>query len=174
MAVTPLCSSPMRDLLDVGGQQRKGRQRGRTDREALARGGRRVAQRIERIGAVTYFGTEFAHLGVAARIVGDRTVGVRGQRDAQRREHADRGDADAVKAQRHALRRHHVLHVEADGAQVGKDDRHADRQDRNGRRDHARADARDDDRRRAGLGAPGDLLRRFVGVGGVSIRWPAR
>ena len=156
-------------LFDIGGQQRKGRQRGRTDGEALARGGRRVAQRVERIGAFAHFGSQPAHLGIAAGIVGDRAVSVRGEGDAQRREHADRGDADAVKAQRHALRRHDMLHVEADGAKVGEDNRHADRQDRNSRRDHARPDPGDDDRGRPGLGASGDLLRRLVGVRGVIL-----
>lgn len=102
-------------------------------------------------------GTEAAHLGVAARVVGDRAVGVRGQRDAQRREHADGRDADAVEPHRHVLRGHHVLDVETDGAEVGKDDRHADRHDGDGRGDHARADAGDDDRRGTRLGAPGDL-----------------
>lgn len=105
--------------------------------------------------------------GIAARIVSDRAVGVRGERDAQRREHTDGGDADAVEPQRHVHRSHHILHVEADGAQIGEDNRGTDRQDGDGRRDHARPDPGDDDRGRPGLGASGDLLRRFIGVRSV-------
>ena len=45
-----------------------------SDGEARARGGRRVAQRVERIGALAHFGSQPAHLGIAAGIVGDRAV----------------------------------------------------------------------------------------------------
>ena len=166
----PVVDQADADLLDIGGQQREGRQGRRSDGEALARGGRGVAQRVERVGAFADLGAEAAHLGIAARIVGDRAVGVRGQRDAQRREHAHGRDADAVETHRHVLRSHHVLDVEADGAEVGKDDRHGDRHDGDGRGDHSRADAGDDDRRWACLGAPGDLLRRFIRMGGEVFR----
>ena len=157
------------DLLDVGGQQRQRREGRRTDGKALARGGRRVAQRVEGVGTLAHLGTQTAHLGVAAGVVGDGPVGVGGQRDAQCREHAHGGDADAVEALREVLRRHHVVDVEADGAKVGQDDGHADRHDGDGRGDHSRADAGDDDRCGAGLRAAGDLLRRTVGVRGVVL-----
>ena len=146
-------------LLDIGGQQRQRRQRRGTDGEALARGGRRVTQRVERIGAFADFGAEAAHLGVAARVVGDRSVGVRGERDAQRRKHSDGGDADAVKALREVVRLHHVFDIEARSAEIRQNDRRADRHHGNRRGDHTRADAGDDDRRRTGLGAARDLLR---------------
>ena len=152
------------DLLDIGGQQRQRRQRGRADSEPLARSGGRVPQRIERIGAAAHLGSQLAHLGVSARIVGDRAVGVGGQRDAQRREHPHGGDADAVKPQRHIVGRHQVRHIETDGTQIGHNNRHADGDDRHGRRDHTYADTRNDDRRRTGLSALGNFLRRFIGV----------
>ena len=158
---------PDADLLDVGCQQRQCGQRRGSDGEALARGSGRIAQRVQRIGALAHLGAEAAHFGIAARIVSDRAVGVRGERDAQRREHTDGGDADAVEPQRHVHRSHHILHVEADGAQIGEDNRGTDRQDGDGRRDHARPDPGDDDRGRPGLGASGDLLRRFIGVRSV-------
>ena len=158
------------NLLDIRGQQREGRQGRRTDGEAFARGGRGVTQSIEGVGAPADLGAETAHLGVAARIVGDGAVGVGGEGDAQRRKHAHGGDTDAVKSQRHILRSHHVLHVEADGAEIGQNDRHTDGYDGNGRGDHARTDPGDDDRGRSRLGASGDLLRRFVGVRGEILR----
>lgn len=80
---------------------------------ALARGGRGIAQRVERVGALAYFPCP-GHLSGHARIVGDRSVAsVAGDASV---EHADSGDADAIKAHRHILRGHHVLHIETNGA----------------------------------------------------------
>ena len=89
--------------LDVRGKESQSRQSGRADGKALARGGRGVAQRVEHVGALADVGGLTGHLGVAARVVGDRAVRVGRQCDAQRREHADSGDAHAVETHQVAL-----------------------------------------------------------------------
>ena len=155
------------DLFEVGGEQCQGGEGRRADGEALPRGGCGVAQRIERVGAAAHLGPQPAHFGVAARIVGDRAVGVGRERDAQRREHPDGGDAYAVKPHGDSVRRHHGVHVEADGAEVGQDDRRPDGDYGHGRGDHADAHAGDDDRCRPRLGAFGDPAGGLIGVGGV-------
>ena len=72
---------------------------GRADGEALGDGGGGVAERVERVGDLADFGSRLRHLGDAAGVVGDRAVGVDGDDDAGGREHADRGDRDAVDAE---------------------------------------------------------------------------
>jgi hypothetical protein len=79
-------------------EQRQRRQRRRPDREALARRRGGVAEAVEHVGALADMRGLPGHLGVAARVVGDRAVRVGRQRDAEGGEHADRGDADAVEA----------------------------------------------------------------------------
>ena len=106
------------DLLDVSRQQGQSGQGRRADGETLAGGGGGVAERIERVGALADFGLLAAHLGVAAGIVGDGAVGVGGQRDAERGQHADRGDSHAVKAQHEFV----AAAGEDEGADDGNDD----------------------------------------------------
>ena len=155
------------DFLDVRSQQSQRRECGRADRESLAGRCGRIAQRVERVGALAHFRVEAAHFGIAAGVVGDRSVGVRRQRDAERREHADGSDADAVQPFAQVTGRDHVVDVEARRAEEGENDGYCDRDDRNGRRYHAHADTGDDDRRRSRLGAFGDFPRRFVRMGRI-------
>ena len=82
--------------------------------ETLSGCGGCVSESVERIGAVAYLGAEAAHFGISAGIVGDRSVGIRCQRDAQRREHSDGGDADTVETHAEVAGREHVGHVEVD------------------------------------------------------------
>ena len=130
------------DLLDVRGQQGESRQRGRSDGEALAGSGGGVAQRVERVGPLAYLLAQVRHLGVAARVVGDRPVGVCRQRDAQRREHADGGDADAVKTHGD------IREVKSRSEQERADDTDHDGDHRHGGREHTQSEAGDDNGRR--------------------------
>ena len=95
--VSPDVLHPDLDLFDIGSQQRQRRQRGRTDREPFTGGGRRITERIQRIGAFAHIRIESAHFGVTARIVGDRAVSVGRQRNPERREHPHRRDTDPIK-----------------------------------------------------------------------------
>mmetsp|Transcript_25457 Transcript_25457/g.75625 ORF Transcript_25457/g.75625 Transcript_25457/m.75625 type:complete len:667 (+) Transcript_25457:447-2447(+) len=121
------------DLVLEGGEEGERRQDGGADGEALARGGGRVAQRVERVGDVAHLLAQVGQLGEAARVVGDGAVRVGGEGDAEGGEHAHRRDGNAVRA---AERR-------------GRDDRHREHQRRRHARDHADAEALDDDGRGA-------------------------
>jgi hypothetical protein len=83
---------------DVGAKERERDERGRADREALADRGGGVAGGVERVGALAHFRRLVRHLGETAGVVGDRAVGVDTERDAERAQHADRRDADAIHA----------------------------------------------------------------------------
>ena len=96
----------------------------RSDGKALARGGCRVAQRIELIGTSAHLFAQFTHLRIATCIVGYRAVGIGSQRDTQRREHAHCRNADAIESSGDAGRAH--AHVEAIGAEIAQDDGHRD------------------------------------------------
>ena len=124
--------------LHEGGDEADRGQHGRADGKALARGGGRVAHGVEGVRVVAdLLAALLDHLGDAAGVVGDGAVGVGGEGDAEGREHADGRDGDAVRV---AERR-------------GGDD--GDREDDGGRhaRDHADAEALDDDGGGAGHAA---------------------
>ena len=76
-------TQPNLQFFNIGGQQGQGRQGGRADGKALSGSGGGVAQGVQYIRLFAHGRVQFAHLGVAAGIVGDGTVGVRGQGDAQ-------------------------------------------------------------------------------------------
>ncbi len=57
--------------------------------------------------------SQLAHLGVATRIIGYRTVCIGGQRDAEGGEHAHRRDADAIQSGLYAVCAH--AHIKAVG-----------------------------------------------------------
>ena len=84
------------DFINVGRHQCEGRQRGGANRKAFTGGGGSVAQRVERIGALTNFFFKTRHLGDTARVIRYRTVSVGRKGDAQRRQHTDSGESDAV------------------------------------------------------------------------------
>ncbi|GFI07095.1 hypothetical protein IMSAGC006_01845 [Muribaculaceae bacterium] len=88
------------DLLDVGCQKGESGKGGGADGKAFSGGGGGVAERVEGVGAASHFGSESAHFGVAAGIVGDRSVGIGGQSDAESGEHTHGGDAYAVETPR--------------------------------------------------------------------------
>ena len=108
-AVLAAALKHMRDtdlhFLKVGSKQRDAGQCGRANRESLARCGRCVAKRVESVGPFPHFGRQARHFSVAARVVRNRPVRVRGQGDAERGQHANGGDADAVQAHAHRRRR---------------------------------------------------------------------
>ncbi len=145
----------------IGRQKGQGREGRGADGESLAGGGGGVAERIEHVGPLPDERRLSGHLGVAAGVVGDGPVGVRRQRNAERAEHADGGDADAVEAQKEVL----VASAEAEGEQDRRDDHHQ----RSPGGLHAFGDAGDDHRGMTGLGLLGDALRRSVLVGGVVL-----
>ena len=127
------------DFLDVGCKQGKSRQCSRTDGKALTRSGCRIAQRIERIGTLTHLLAQTGHFRIAAGIVGDRTVSVRGQCNAQRGKHAYGSDTDAVKSQTY------IGKVETGSKKIGSNDAHHYGNYRNGSREHTQTDTRDND-----------------------------
>ena len=146
-------------LVDIRDNQRQGRQRGRANGKALARGGRGVAQRIQRVGALAHLGGHVRHFGNAARVVGHRAIGVGGQRDAQGGKHAHGRHAHAVQA-----------HTEAFGAarkEIAY--QHADAHNDNGRhgRKHAQRKPADDDGGAARLAGGGQALRGLISIGGI-------
>ena len=102
---------------------------GRADGEALAGGGRRVAEGVESVGALADFRVEVGLLGDGSGVVGDGAVGVGREGDAKGGEHADGGDGDAVKA----------------GELMGPNHRRRDDEERNNRAQHARGEPADDD-----------------------------
>src|SRR5690606_35980779 len=138
------------DRARVRAEEGEGGERGGADREALADRRGRVADGVQPIGDAAHLGAEAAHLRDATCVVRDRAVRVHRHGDADRREHADRRDADAVQA----------------GEVVRDPDRERDQQDRCGRRFHADREAGDDVGRGAGLAgirdAPHGPGRRVV------------
>ena len=92
----PSSASKTRELEAL--EQRQRGEGGRTDGEALGDGGGRVAERVECVGDLADRRVEFGHLGDAAGVVGDRAVGVDRDDHAERGQHADGGDGDAVDA----------------------------------------------------------------------------
>ena len=112
----------------VGEQHQRG-EAGRADRIALGHRLGRVADRVERIGDRAHRIRQLRHLGDAARVVGDRAVGVERDDDARHRQHRGRGDRDAVETRERSSE---------------TQDRDAHRQHRQRRRLHRDADAGDD------------------------------
>ena len=149
-------------LFDVGRQQGEGGQCGGADGEALAGGGGGVAKGVEHVGALAHFRLKLGHLGVAAGVVGDGAVGVGGEGDAKRGEHAHGGDSHTVETLRQVGGGHHVLHVEADCEEVGQHDGAHDGDHGHGGGNHSEADTVDDHGRGTGLGGLRKLLRGFI------------
>ena len=152
------------DFFDVGGQQGECRERGAAYREALAGCRRGVAEGVEHVGAFADFRIEFAHLCVAARVVGYWAVSVGGEGYAEGAEHADSSYRDAVKALGEAGGGHHVGDIEADREEVCQHDGDDYRYYRNRRGNHTQADSVDDDGGRACLGSLGKFLGGLIRV----------
>ena len=129
------------DFFDIGGQQGQGRQRRRADGKTFAGGGRGVAQTVQGVGPFADHRLQAGHFGVAAGVVGDRAISVGGQRDTQRAEHADRGDANAVQAEGKVV---DVGEIPAAGETEGQQRRDADDDHRHPDAHHAVGDAADD------------------------------
>ena len=143
-------------------QKRERGQRGGTDGKPFARRGCGVSERIERIGAFADALVHAGHLRDTARIVRDRTVGVRRKRNSERGEHSDRRDAyaeqphfGAVKPRRNEI----AANEERDDDGDGDDD------DGQERREHAEGKSRNNGRRAPRLRA----VRKFFG-GAVVVR----
>jgi len=150
---------PDANLFDIRCQQGHGGQSGRADGKAFAGCSGGVAQSVQRVGPFADFRIEAGHFRVAAGVVGDRPVGVGGQGDAQRREHADGSEADAVQTHRHV--------GEAAGETIRAQDADHDRDDRQARRVHAVGETVDDGRRRPHSRLIRDAFGRLVLIGGV-------
>ena len=92
---------------------------------------------------------QFAHLCIAAGVIGYGTVGIGCQCDAQCGEHPYGGNANAVKTARDGGRRHGQ--IEAVGAEIAQHDGHRDGHHGHTGGNHTGADALDDDCGRACL-----------------------
>ncbi len=117
-------------------------ERCRTDCEALTDCCGRVADSVECVGALANFSGKLGHLGETTCVVSNRAVSVDAERNAERGEHADCCECNAVNAS----------HV------VGEEDRDADEQHRNRDRLHAGCETVDDVRCSASLGLLRDVL----------------
>mmetsp|Transcript_88980 Transcript_88980/g.154311 ORF Transcript_88980/g.154311 Transcript_88980/m.154311 type:complete len:488 (+) Transcript_88980:469-1932(+) len=84
---------------EVRRQQGDGRQHGGPDGEALAGGGRGVAQGVQRVRPLTHLLGALGHLGDPARVVRDGPVRVGGKGHPQGGQHTDGGDRDPVRAE---------------------------------------------------------------------------
>ena len=155
------------DLFDVRRQQGQCGEGRAADGKALAGCCGGVAESVQDVSALAHFRLQFAHLGVAARIVGDGAVGVCGEGDAQGGEHTHGCDGHAVETLGQGGGGHHVLHVEADGEEICQHDCADDCDDRNGGRNHTQSDTVDNDGCGAGLGGLCQLLGGFIGVRSV-------
>ena len=84
-------------LINIGRYQGQGRKRGGTNGKSLACGSRGVAQGIQCIGSLTHLLRHVRHLCNTARIIGNRSVSIGCQGNAQGGQHAHCGHAHAVK-----------------------------------------------------------------------------
>ena len=82
----------------VVGKKHEGRKTGRANGVALGHGLGGVAHGVERIGDVAHLFVEFGHFGDAARVVRNRTVGVKRDDDAGHGQHAGGGNGHTVQA----------------------------------------------------------------------------
>ena len=136
----------------VRSEQCEGSQRRGANGEALADGGSGVTHRIEAIGAGAHFLRQLAHLGDAAGVIGDGSVGVHGELDAGVSQHTHRGNRDAVQA----------------GKVIRPEDGGCEKQDRPHCRTHTHPKAGDNVRGCAALGRlTGDLPHRFFVKAGI-------
>ena len=94
------------DFFNIAGKQGQRCEGCRTNGEALTRRSSGVAQGVEGVCTMAYFLAEFAHLGITTGIVGNRSVGVSGKGDAQRREHTHCSNTYAIEAVGKTCRRH--------------------------------------------------------------------
>ena len=154
------------NLFNIGSQQRQGGEGGRSDGKALAGGGRGVAQGVQHVRLFTHGRIQFAHLGVAAGVVGDGTVSVCGQGDSQRGKHAHRRDGNAVQTQAEGG----GLKLEVRAEAIGQQDGAANGNYGNGGGAHTQAHPVDHYRGRSRLGGLGQFLRGPIGMGGVEFR----
>ena len=150
---------------DVRRQKCEGSQSRRADGEALTGGRRGVPERIEHVGAVADKAGLAGHFGVATGVVSNGTIRVSGQSDAQRGEHAHRGDTNPIKTEQEVVTTTREIE--------GKHDANHDDGDGDPRGDHANRDARDDHGGRTSLGLLGNALRGLVLVTGVVLREPS-
>ena len=125
------------NFLDVRCQQCQCREGCRTDGKAFTGSGGGVTQGVKGIGTMAHLFSQLTHLGVTTGIVGNRTVGVGSQGDAQCGEHAHGGNADAVQTVCQTLARH--AQVETVGKAEAEDDGHTDGDDGDAGGYHARA-----------------------------------
>ena len=137
----------------VIGEQHQRRESRRTDRVTFGHGLGGVADRIQRIGDRAHRIRQSRHLGDAARVVGDRTVGVERDDDAGHRQHRGGGDRDAVET----------------GERVGAVDRSAHRNDGPRGRFHRHAEAGDDVGAMTGGRSGSDVAHRRVFGRGVIL-----
>ena len=140
--------------VDVGSEQRKGRQGGAANGKTLADGGGRVADGIEFVGDFADFVIQFRHFADAAGIVGDGAVGVDRYGDRHEGEHADGAHGDAVES----------------GQGMGGDDGDAEDDDRCDDGFHAAGQALGDGQGRSFTGGFGDFLGGFEVVAGIAFR----
>ena len=151
-------SADLLNLFDVGSDESQSGEGSRADGEALTGGGGGVAEGVKRIGALTNLRLQAGHFGDTAGVIGNGAVGIGGQGDAQRSQHADSRQRDAVKT--------HSGGGAAAGNIIGDQD--ADRNDDDGQDggQHAQAQTADHDGGGAGQGGVSQTLGGLVGVAG--------
>ncbi len=148
--------------LGKGVEQGECSDRCRSDGESLGDGGRGVAQRVEGVGGLPHLGVEVGHFGNATGVVGDGTVGVHGDRDAESRQHPDSRYGHAVYP---ASGAHCPLTcIERDPDPGGY------RYHREGGRAHSLGHTGDDHGGGPGLRLASDFLDRLVVVRGEPLR----
>ena len=147
-------ASGLVDDRGVGGEEGEGGEDGRADGETLAGRGGCVAEGVEGVGAVADLFGKSGLLGDGAGVVGDGAVGIGREGDPQRREHADRGQRDAVQV----------------GEPVGEPDADDDGDQRDEGAEHPQAEAVDDDGCGPGVGLVGQGLGPPVFVRGEPLR----
>ena len=125
-------------------EQGERRERRRANRKAFAHRRRRVAHRVERIGATAYERLAVAHLGDAARIVRHRSVRVDPKADPEGGQHPNGRNGDAVELRK----------------LVTHEDRQRDHENRPATRHHAGPQTRDDVGRGAGFRLRRDVTSR--------------
>ena len=117
------------NLLNVRGKQGKCGECCRTDGKSLSGSCCGISKRVECIGSVTNFLTQFAHLSVTSGIVGNGAVSVGGKRDAKCRKHTNGSNTNTIKTMGDAFCTHGE--VESVCTHVTEQDGNADCQYRN-------------------------------------------
>ena len=152
----------MLDLVQVGGEQQEGGERGAADGVTLGERLGGVAHGVQAVGLHPDFFRLLAHLDNAAGVVGDRPEGIHGQNVGSGSQHAHGGHRRPEEAG--------VLHAAGQADVVGAHDGNSDDDDRHRSGLHGHRHAGNDVGGRTGFRRFGDRAYRAVFVFGVVLR----